>query len=139
MGLYEEFETLRLGTPKVQEVLERYTREDVLDAKGKNEVELIRIRAQLDDATAERAATGQYADARWFAKAKLALRLKGQVAQVLNRRLAELRDEQKKQNVVASAARDQDREERFVDAARKVLPKDLYLAVWAEVDRMAAE
>lgn len=80
------------------------------------------IRTKLDAARAEKIKTGVYADAQWFARAKAALRFKGMEHQRLQRACARLARERR-------TAQARSFEQAFVDAARKLLPADLFQSI----------
>jgi hypothetical protein len=84
------------------------------DEKTALEYDLAAIAAQLDNARAVRIATGQYADAQWFASALAAKRYKGAQHQRLTQELAALRREER-------ITRSNAYEVRFIDAAHRLL------------------
>ena len=81
--------------------------------------DLIQIKNQLDAAKAEYLATGKKADPVWFSRAKTAARFHGQKDQQL---AAYIKDLKEKEKVVTQ----QTFASRFVDAAREMLPEDVF-------------
>lgn len=72
---------------------------------------------------------GEYADADWYARANMALRLTKAKKQTLARKRADLSRSLKE-------AKQSDRTQLFVVACREMLPKETYTALWQRVDEM---
>ena len=77
------------------------------------------IKHQLEMAKAEYHETGQYSDAKWFAKASQALRCKQREVQKLVRKIAELRKDER-------ISRSKDLGNAFIDAARENLSPEQF-------------
>lgn len=90
------------------------------------ELDLARIKTQLDTAKAGVMADGVYADAKWFAAAQGALRFKGREHQMI---LRELGGRRKSSNRAANASH----ERLFIQVAKRLLSEDLYNDIWAHV------
>lgn len=101
-----------------------------------HDVELTRIRAQLDHAKAERKETGMLADQHWFVNATAALRHKGRQRQTMQ---AVMSDLSKRRKEINRKLYERMRERRFVAAARAVLPHETYERIWNEVKRLEGE
>lgn len=80
--------------------------------------ELADIKAQIEHAKAQAVTRGIYADADWFVRARQALRHRGAEHQRINTELAK-----RKKQLRANNAGDYG--QRFIDAARKILPPEL--------------
>lgn len=71
--------------------------DELLDRQGEVEREIADIKAQLETAQAHRIETGEYANPDWFRRAKAALRFRGVEHQRLQRTVARMRDEYRKE------------------------------------------
>ncbi len=92
--------------------------------KDRIETELNSIKTQVELAIANQKVTGHYADPRWMASAKSALRWKGQHHQRVLAAAAKIRKESKQ------SARSV--ESRFVDVAKRLLNKDVFQSILDE-------
>lgn len=81
-------------------------------------MEIARIKGQLETARAQQKATGQYADPIWYAKANGALRFKQRESQAIQSRLGELKEERRQR-----ASRE---EMKFIEIARRRLDPALF-------------
>jgi hypothetical protein len=90
-------------------------------------IEIARIKGQLEIARAQQKATGQYADPLWYAKASGALRFKQRDSQAIQSRLGELKEERRRR-----ASRE---EAKFIEIARRRLDP----ALFEEIKREAEE
>lgn len=100
--------------------------------KDANDLEISRIKKQLEDARYEAASSGVYADPKWYARAQFALRAKGREAQRLQVKIGETGRLLRKLN---NAQIDQ----CFVAAARKLLERDVFSEVWAYAENLSSE
>lgn len=89
------------------------------------ELDLSKIKAQLEDASMKRSTTGEYADPHWFSSARAAQRFKGAAHQRLLRRLAELKR-------AGRASREWSMERKFIEVARRRLEPETFDSILAE-------
>lgn len=90
------------------------------------------IRGQIEMAKAKRFSEKVWADPVWFARASAALRHKGRQHQSYQTSLHELK--RRRQEAVRKLdAWDDNR--MFINAAKSVLNKEQYMAIWDEVER----
>lgn len=93
-------------------------------AIGTLELDLVRIKTQLEDARSREVA-GEYVDRAWFQATRTALRFKGAVHQRLLRRFGELKR-------AGRASREESLERKFIEAARRRLEPETFSAILAE-------
>lgn len=84
-----------------------------------------RIKSQLDTARSAVAAGGEYSAAEWYRKAEQALRIAGRTAENMQFRLGELKRRRRLEDASAGG-------QRFVEAARRKLPPDVFQALMEE-------
>jgi uncharacterized protein with von Willebrand factor type A (vWA) domain len=104
------------------------------ELKGKVDERIDHIMEQIARAKAEQFETGEYADAHWFARAKLALRLQRRVAQQLQEELRKhriaYRELENKQKIPLSGY--------FMDVCREKMDRSLFEAILIEAKRRRA-
>lgn len=91
------------------------TRAELLEQKLQLELEISKIRTQLDRARDEARHTGKYADGRWWLKTHQALRIKGKQCQQIQAVLHALRQDSLR-----------NLESRFVTLAKQELPEEVF-------------
>lgn len=84
--------------------------------------EIAMIKTQLEQAKSDVMERGVYSDSEWFRKATHALRMKGVEHQQLCTTLAKRKRERTKKAVADEA-------QRFKDAARILLPRELFMQI----------
>jgi hypothetical protein len=94
------------------------------------------IRAQLQGAQAEQAATGVYADRVWYRRASDALRHKGRLHQSYQLLMTEIGKRVRALNIEVSAVKDAGDEREFVRLARLLLPEETYAGICREVNAL---
>jgi hypothetical protein len=90
--------------------------------------ECLSIETQLDHAEVKRPTTGEWADGAWFVRARTALRYRKQLRAQLQERLSVLKRQERLHYARAW-------EHRFINAARRMLPHDMFNAIMAEAER----
>lgn len=102
-----------------------------LDQKREElEFKLANVKGQLEKAAAHRIATGEYADADWYRRAKAVQRYTGIEHQQLLRQISAIKRTQREVNARSFDA-------CFVDAARALLPPDEFRRLY-DAARQAA-
>lgn len=88
------------------------------------------IRRQIERAQAEARATGKYASDHWWLKVHQALRIKGHQCQEIQQEMGRITKARK-------AARSREVELRFVEAARRRLPPEVFRSLMEEALKVA--
>jgi hypothetical protein len=106
--------------------------DDLVDFKNRLDVEISNIREQIRMAKVTTATTGEYADPTWWCRVNKAKAFYGQMSQrvlgLLSRRRRERADAHNRRDAVS-----------FRQAARRILPPELYDAIIREVASIAAD
>jgi hypothetical protein len=102
--------------------IEEMSREALLPVLQELTEEMDSIRAQIEKAKADRRTTGAYSDPDWFYRANTALRARGRLHQRIQMRLAQLKREEKADNVANAHTV----EREFVTAAKSILPRETF-------------
>lgn len=105
-----------------QKPLEQMTLAEMEARRDVVEEEIAALKAKLDKARAERITTGKWADPDWYRRATARLRFTGIEHQKLTRRIAQVKREQRRAQVVSV-------EQAFVGVAREILARGDFDAI----------
>jgi hypothetical protein len=75
----------------------------------------------------------------WLTRAEGFVRLMGSRTNRINTRLSELKALEKQANIAASETKTASDSKLFVEHAKRILDREVYLQIWASVDRVRME
>lgn len=102
----------------------------LIDEKCQVDDRIKQLKAEIQKAKANAATRGEYLLPTRFRQLQDRLTTSQARSLAIQRRLGEIKSETREVNVLRSA----DRNQRFVDLVKKVLPKEKYQELWAKID-----
>lgn len=117
--------------PESAEQLESQ-RAELLVEKELIDIDILRIREQLEKAKSRVWSEGEYSDPQWYQRATTALRVNGQRSQRVQRIMGELGKRIRKMH-------NADFDRCFIDAARAALDSPTFDSVWNAAKKLSAE
>lgn len=116
---------------KRRDALERQVR-DLHSLKEANDVEIARIKKQLEDARFAARTTGEYSNSDWYSRAQYALRMRGRDSQRFQHKIGDMNRALRKLNNAQV-------ELCFVEAARRRLERAEFEQLWEYAKQLSAE
>lgn len=114
-----------------RDTLQRQVR-DLLALKDANDLEIARIKKQLEDARFSARTTGTYSDSDWYSRAQYALRMRGRDSQRFQQKIGDM-------NRALRQLNNAQVELCFVEAARRRLSGAEFLELWEHAKQLSAE
>ena len=100
------------------------------------DMDILAINQQIEAADFDRQIDGIEADPDWYRRAKYALASKKRAVAHLIRDITTANHRLKLSNIERDAAMQRTRERRFIAAAKRLLPREVYMRIWNATELM---